>query len=340
MRSDIPLQQILNECGGPFREYLFSNEALSSDECYRLALHAERLVFDECIFLDSGAAFRRGVQERVTPLSVTFLGRDPPFLGLCPVELRELELGEGFPLSKADCESLANAKIECLTLEKCRLEDHGGSLFSAIASAKGPRHLRLSHWDDPEQLDEWLIAAISSEQCQLQSISLVDVSEQSPTLSSWRSIMQAILVVSTSLTCLELDSVRLTAELWDIFLDFLDQSKTVSRLSFQNICDGHSNHHCGIAHRLAEIVKKNTNIEEISGRPFNKDIWDTQIVPRVLDNRYRNRFRKLQRDQSGVAILAHALAQPELQQENISYLYVLLESSVNLLTANVTKQCL
>lgn len=346
IRSDIItpsiLQQIVCECGGPFREYLFSHVALSSDECYRLARNASKLVFHECIFLDSGAAFLRGVQERVTPLSLAFLGRDRPVPNLVPIlldaKLCELELREGFPLSLSECHALADAQIERLVLEKSRLEDHGKSLLTAIAGGKGPLHLQLNHWDDRKQRDDWLVHALCSKQCQLQSLCLTG-SQDLPDESSWQMVLQAILVGNNALRSFELDSFHLTNELWDIFLDVLGHPcTTIRRLSLQNMgLAGHHQDGCmARSRRLAEIVQTNRNMEEIQGDCvpllFDAVIWNTQITPCVLDNRYRNRFRQLQRDRNGGALLAHALAYPELQDENSWYAFLLLESSVNLWT--------
>ncbi|GAX11862.1 hypothetical protein FisN_20Lh081 [Fistulifera solaris] len=346
IRSDIIttliLQKILCECGGSCREFLFSHEALSSDECYRLARHASKLVFQECIFLDSGAAFLRGVQEREEHLSVAFLGRDRPFPDFIPLlrcaNLYELELRHGFSLTELECQVLADASVESMTLDECRLHNHGKSLFMAIAKGKGPRHLRVRYWDETEQQkDHSLVSALSATQCQLESIGLMGP-KYIPNSVSWQTMLQAILVTNHSLQSLELDSFQLTDELWNIFLDTLEQSTTIRRLSLLNMTSTASDQHGCLARsrRLVDILPRKRNLEdiEIAGDcPFEPAQWSTQIVPLVQENRYRNCFGKLQRDPHGAALLAHAMARPKLQNEHISYAFLLLESSVNLLAS-------
>ncbi len=345
IRSDILtpliLQQILCECGGSSREYLFAHEAFSSDECYRLARNASKLVFQECIFLDSDTAFLRGVQERENPLSVAFVGRDRPFPDFIPflrsVNLCELELRQGFSLTEVECQALADASVESLTLDECRLHDHGKSLFTALAKGKGPRHLRVRYWDDSEQPDRWLVFALCSANCQLESIGLIGP-KHTPNPVSWHIMLQAILVANNSLQSLELDSVHFTDELWSIFLDALDQSTNVSRLILLNMTSTDSERHGCVARsrRLVEILQRNQNVEglEIAGEcPFDPVLCNAQIFTLVQENRYRNCFGKLQRDRNGASLLAHAMARPELQNEHISYAFLLLESSVNLLAS-------
>ncbi|GAX23875.1 hypothetical protein FisN_20Hh081 [Fistulifera solaris] len=341
IRSDsitpLILQQILCECGG--LEFLFSQEALSSDECYRLARHASQLVFQECIFLDSGAAFVRGVQERENPLSLAFLGRDRPFPDFIPLlrcaNLYELELRQGFSLTELECQALADASMESLTLDECRLHDHGKSLFMAIAKRMGPQHLRVRFWDETEPQHQGLLPALCSAQCQLESIGLIGP-KHIPSLVSWQKMLKAILVTNRSLQSLELDAFRVTDDHWDIFLDALEQSTTISRLSLLNMTSIASDQHGCMARsrRLLDILQRKRHLEdiEIAGDcPFDPILWSTQIVPLVQENRYHNCFGKLQRDPHGAALLAHAMARPELQNEHISYGFLLLESSVNLL---------
>lgn len=337
------------------RRVTLSRMLINEPQCRLLFSSRESILlgFDCCQFEDSGLALvdyaRRGMFHQ-SNMDLFFSGCIPfseihwiSFLDMIKTTARNTKLSLScVSLGRKSCNELS--KFKELQLQSCYMKDGGRKIALSVAHGLGPRSLSLSdgqHFSslsvsnpcDSVHLCQQIIAALPTERCSLENLSLTGTFVHRFDLQYF--LCKAV-HANQSLVCLSLCNFELSNDLWLLLLQAVASHRRLQKLEFKDIriSDHDKSGQDERTECLVKVLAVNYTLEFVSFDPdmFDSFAWKQSILPRLTRNKYRRFFAKLhgtEKDEARAALVGASLARV---LTNPSLTYLLLSMSIDTLS--------
>jgi hypothetical protein len=310
------------------RRIRFDYMIFTPDHCRTLASSGTRtdIVFYDCEFQDDGAAFVEASAARRDktsgPAKLCFHSTNPFndrnwALFLSQHKLEYLYLCYAHLESEISCRAMATAQVRRLKLDYFNLEDEGAALVESVREGRGPKELCLC--GDPYDSAQRLVAFMPAFMNALRINTNLELLELNHFEHRHRQVTQAL--VAALHENKGLVHLKLSFELstfWDDEMDPTELLKAISKHpSLRSLdlrcpwCDTNVKHYSTKA--VADMLSINERVEVMTFHDdtFDKDDWNTNVVPRLECNIYRKHFpliQKIGEASTRAAVFAIALA--------------------------------
>jgi hypothetical protein len=291
-----------------------------------LATSGTIIGLNDCLFPDGGVAFVDAARQHSSLTKLTLWERlpfdDRNFVwSLVHLNLEYLRLSN-IDLHGESCRAVATAEINYLHLEHCEFEDDEAVqvLVDNVREELGPRGLSLDGepFESPERFGDFMNALRGNTYLERLDIGDLDVRD-----GDFQALVAA-LSENRGLTHLGFSGCTVDDHCWEELMGAIAKHPSLRTLSFEEIRDENESlvfEHQDPMHSLASMLAENEQVDEIEvDDAFDRDVWDTVIVPRLEINSYRKRLLAIQTIQNPAtraAVTARALARlgekPSLQ---------------------------
>jgi hypothetical protein len=291
--------------------------------------------FRACEFQDEGAAFveasasRRDVNSGPAKLCISgglaFNDRNWA-LFLNQLKLDSLELSIMSIDCEVSCRAVATAEVQCLTLgDELDLEDGGAALVESVRQGRGPKELCFAYdaFDSSERLITFMNALRGNMNLERLQLRLGAYRQVTKALAAALHENKGLVHLNVYVRALDgigraeffegnetdwtetdnkelLESISLHPSLRSLDLK-LDRPRIDAKKRRE------------FTKAVAEMLSINKRIEEMSfdGNTFDKDDWNTNVVPRLECNHYRkwlSSIQKIEEASTRAAVLTRAVA--------------------------------
>jgi hypothetical protein len=306
------------------RKNSFFCTTFTPDQSRTLATSGTRtdIELNRCKFQDDGEAFLEALAAREDPetgLAKLTIQKSLPFaegiLVLHQHQLESLTLNHMFLESEEACRAVAEAEVQYLELDNCRLSDGGASLVESIREGRGPKGLGVTKsgsgpFDSSERFASFLDALRNNSNLERLDLSRFDFREDAilgglaAALFENKGLFHLGLPgcrwLNTSCFCKVLRAISTHPSLCTVDLAYtsIDMDATEATKA------------------VAEMLSVNEQLEEIRIEDrirysFDSSVRVKLVIPRLEYNIYRKRFRAVQEirvPSTRAAVLASALA--------------------------------
>jgi hypothetical protein len=307
------------------RKHEFIDMTFTPDQSRTLATSGTRTDIElfGCKFQDDGEAFLEALEAREDPQTglaklsiVNFLPFAEGILVLFLHVLKCLTLNHICLESEEACRAVAEAELQYLKLDHCKLGDGGVALVESIRDGRGPKGLVLAKWDDDE--DDWhpfdsserfvsfLDALRGNTYLERLDLSRFDLREEGILAA-----LAAALFENKGLVHLAIPSFRLIKSGFYKVLRAISTHSSLRTLDLT--CRVLGMDATEASEEVAKMLSDNDQLEEIriNNYVLDSSAWAALVTPRLECNVYRKRFPVIQEirpPSTRAAILASALA--------------------------------
>jgi hypothetical protein len=304
------------------RRIIFSSMIFTRDHCRTLASSGTKtnIEFYECEFQDEGAAFveaSAGRQDETSGPAKLRFAYNNPFndrnwaLFLSQHKLESLDL-HGLDLnSEVSCRAVATAKVRCLTVEFCGLEDGGAALAESVKQGRGPKELFLRGNPFPSSQSHLAFMNALRGNENLERLHLRDrIDDEQETRALAAALHENKGLIHLTVHFPVLDDSDRTELLKAIYLH-----PSLRSLDLRMDCTGiNLKKRREFTKSVADMLSVNERVEAVSfhDNTFDTEAWDTFVSPRLKCNKYRKLFPSIQTIEEAstrrAAVLGRALA--------------------------------
>jgi hypothetical protein len=299
------------------RKNMFYHMAFTPEQSRVLATSGTIIGLFNCSFPDEGVAFVDAARQHSSLAKLSLYVRlpfdDRNFVwSLDHLILEYLKLSQ-MTLNDESCRAVAATEINYLDLECCEFEDEEAVqvLVDNIRAGRGPTGLCLNGepFKSSEKLGDFMNALRGNTYLKRLDLVCLEVRD-----GSFQALVAA-LPENIGVTHLGLAYCTVDDRCWDKLMSAIAEHPSLRTLSFLSIRDDNKSwllrRHDPI-HALAGMLAENEQVEEIEvDGPWDRDVWNAVVVPRLEINSYRKRFlpiQKIQNRETRAAVMARALA--------------------------------
>jgi hypothetical protein len=307
------------------QQHGFSFMGFKPKECRILAESSFRL--GDCKFLDGGRSFLEVFTERQDAFQTNIaIETRLPFNQECWILfldklketdqklLKSLSLC-GIRLTQESCRALAEAEVQHLALRVgCELEDQGAALIESVIARRGARELCLedpSGWkpfQTQERWDSFSNALRGNNRLKYLKIGILDADEVLEVLAD-------ALPENQGLVHLSIHDPLISTSCWSKVVCSISRHLSLRTLDFY-VSESYESDEEAKRQRtraVANMLYVNRHVEEIQfyDSTYNRNEWDSDVVPRLECNIYRKKFPSIQTIEiasTRAAVLGAALA--------------------------------
>jgi hypothetical protein len=333
------LQKIIQQ--NAKRKYSFAFMTFTLDQCRTLATSGTRTDIElyGCKFQDDGEAFLEALAAREDPetgLAKLRFASCLPFaegiLVLLLHMLKCLSLHNITLETEETCRAVAEAELQYLELDHCKLGDDGASLVESVRVGRGPKGLGLDkesydEVDEDEDEDDWspfdsskrfisFMDALRSNS----HLERLDLSGIGVGAEGILDALAASMLENKGLIYLGVQHCRSDKSLFCELLRAISAHPSLRTLDLSGVEIEIGINGVEATTEVAKMLSDNKQIEKIlifkdfqdfDDSPFDSTTWDKLVTPRLECNVYRKRFlaiRKYAEQSTRAAVMARALS--------------------------------